>query len=149
VSPAVTIFGGGSRDDRHDPAAAADGLLAPGTAARPRLLLVEDEFLEALHLEQELAAAGYEIVGPFHSLAAGLEAAQGAELDLALLDVNLRGERVYPLADELTAQGVPFVFLSGYLAIDLPERFRARPRLSKPHEPAVLLRELRRLLAGN
>lgn len=53
-----------------------------------------------------------------------------------------KAETVYPLADELVARRVPFIFLSGYISADLPERFRSSPRISKPHDPALLITEV-------
>jgi len=117
------------------------------SARRPaRILVVEDVFLESLQLESELRAAGYTVLGPCRSLAAAREAVRAGGFDLAVLDVNLAGEMVYPLADELVRAGVPLVLLSGYLRGDLPERFRGQPRLHKPHAPDLLLRVIRKAL---
>ena len=108
-----------------------------------RVFLVEDEFLLGMALEEDLQAAGCVVVGPFRSLAHAREAAQREQFDLAILDINLAGELVYPLADELIARGMPFLFLSGYGTADMPLRFRAVRRLPKPHDIALLLREMR------
>jgi DNA-binding response OmpR family regulator len=109
-----------------------------------RVLVVEDEVLLALSLEDDLRDAGLSMLGPYTTLERALQASRSEGFDLALLDVNLHGEAVFPLADELIARNVPIVFLTGYGAADLPERFRALPRLQKPYEPSVLVRELRR-----
>ena len=108
-----------------------------------RVFVVEDEFLLGLSLEEDLRAAGCVVIGPFRSLAAALQAARHEVFDLAILDINLGGELVFPLAEELIARGTPFMFLSGYGAGDMPDRFRAIPRLGKPYDQAVLLREVR------
>jgi len=113
-----------------------------------RVLVVEDEFLLALLLEEELVSAGCSVVGPFSGLAQAMEAARRETFDLAILDINLNGEMVYPLADELSGSGVPFIFMSGYGLSNLPERFRTAPRIAKPYDPAILVREMQRALPG-
>lgn len=112
-----------------------------------RIFLAEDEFLVALVLKEELCAAGFEVVGPFSRLASALDASRRETFDLAILDINLDGEMVFPLADELIARAIPFFFLSGYAAADLPERFRTARRFSKPHDPAVVVRQVRQALS--
>jgi DNA-binding response OmpR family regulator len=112
-----------------------------------RVLIAEDEFLVGIQLEEDLRSAGCSIVGPFSRLATATLAARRERFDLALLDINLNGDRVYPLADELSARGVPFIFLSGYLSAALPERFRKAPRIAKPHDPAALLKAIRAAVA--
>lgn len=108
-----------------------------------RILIVEDEFLVGLQLEEDLRAAGCSILGPFNRLEVAIEAARREQFDLAILDVNVNGNMVYPLADELLAGGIPFIFMSGYLATDLPPRFRSTPQISKPYDPATLLNQIR------
>jgi CheY-like chemotaxis protein len=116
------------------------------TSTARRILIAEDEFLVAVLLEQDVTEAGYGVVGPFTGLPEALNAARDGGFDLALLDINMNGHMAYPLADELLARDVPFIFLSGYAAQDLPERFRACPRVAKPYDVAVLLREIVRLM---
>ncbi len=111
-----------------------------------RVLVAEDEFLVALLLEEELRLNGCSVVGPFTTLAVALQAARREAFDLAILDINLNGEMVYPLADELLARGAPFLFVSGYGSVNLPERFKPLPRVPKPYDPAALLREIRQIL---
>ncbi|MGH6865579.1 MAG: response regulator [Methyloceanibacter sp.] len=106
--------------------------------ARGRILVVEDEFLVAMVLEHDLRAVGYAIVGPFNSLTSAMEAMCVETYDLAILDINLNGEMVYPLAEELDTRGIPLIFLSGYGPAHFPERLRSLPRVSKPYD----LREL-------
>lgn len=134
--------------DRHAVASAsADRTLSPSgkSSNETRILIIEDESLLAMELKEFLQAAGYKIVGPFSDLARATEAAHREPIDLAVLDSNLNGEMVYPLADELSAQGVPFIFVTGYGAPNLPERFRSAPRVSKPFDPAALINALQRL----
>lgn len=112
-----------------------------------RILIVEDEFLVSLQLESDLRAAGYATLGPYIKLEAAMEAARDEHLDLALLDVNVNGERVFPLADELASRKTPFIFLSGYLPSDLPERYKDAPQISKPYDPAALMTKISKTLS--
>jgi DNA-binding response OmpR family regulator len=121
---------------------------APATASSrgPRVLVGEDEFLVYLALEEELRANGFEVSGPFTTLDEIRETLRRETIDVALLDINLGGEMIYPVADELMTKNIPFLFLSGYAARTLPDCYRNVPRLDKPYDPAVLLTSLRRLL---
>jgi len=97
-----------------------------------RVLVVEDEVLVAMSVEDMLADLGCAVAGSACSLTEALVKVQAGGFDLALLDVNLRGEKVFPVADALSNQGIPFAFASGYGAADVPEPFRSRPVVSKP-----------------
>lgn len=103
-----------------------------------RVLLVEDEAMVAMMLEDMLGDLGCEIVGPAASVARALELAGDAALDGAILDVNVGGEAIYPVAEALTARGVPFVFTTGYGATDIDARFAGAPALQKPFSPPSL-----------
>jgi CheY-like chemotaxis protein len=111
-----------------------------------RALIVEDEYLLALLLEDELRAAGCSIADTVGGLEGARQAASRADFNVALLDINLSGELVYPFADELAERGIAFVFLSGYAVGNFPERFRSRPRVAKPYEIGELIREISRSL---
>lgn len=115
------------------------------TPAR-RILIAEDEFLVSVLLEQDMTEAGYRVIGPYTRFSEAMNGVRQGGFELALLDINMNGHMAYPLADALLAQGVPFIFLSGYGAQDMPERFRACPRISKPYNLSVLLREIARLI---
>lgn len=82
--------------------------------AGKRVLIVEDELLVALLLEDFLLDLGCDTVGPCSNVAQALEVARTEALDLAVLDVNLDGEQVYPVAELLLKRNIPFLFLSGY-----------------------------------
>jgi two-component sensor histidine kinase/DNA-binding response OmpR family regulator len=97
-----------------------------------RILVVEDESLVAMMMEHTLVESGFRVVGPIHRLADAVVAATEREVDAALLDVNLGGELVYPLADLLAGRGVPFAFLTGYAAEAIHPRFNGVPILQKP-----------------
>ncbi|WP_029011231.1 response regulator [Azospirillum halopraeferens] len=103
-----------------------------------RVLLVEDEAMVAMMLEDMLGDLGCRIIGPAASVAAALELAADPALDGAILDVNVGGEPIYPVAEALTARGIPFVFTTGYGAADIDARFADAPALQKPFSPPSL-----------
>lgn len=113
--------------------------------ANCRVLVVEDETLIAMDIEAALQALGCVVVGPTGKLATALQLAIGEELDAAILDVTIRGGKVYPVAEQLLARGVPFVLASGYGDWALPEQLRNQPRLTKPFTAAELEEKLRSL----
>lgn len=114
-------------------------------AGEPRVLVVEDESLVCLLIEETVAQLGWQVVGPAARLGRALELVRTAAYDCAVLDVNLRGEPVYPVAEILAEQGVPFLFLTGYSRAEIDERFRGQPMIRKPFTGAVLYQSLRRL----
>jgi DNA-binding response OmpR family regulator len=118
-----------------------------GNAERRRILIVEDDYLIASWLAEALETAGWQVVGPIGHLAAALDSARSEACDAAVLDVNLGGRAVYPVAEALDERKVPFIFMSGYGVKTLPCRFAKRPRLSKPFKPAELTGALARLVA--
>jgi DNA-binding response OmpR family regulator len=111
-------------------------------------MVVEDEYLIASSLEMVLQDAGYTVLELLSGLDEALAAAAVHTPDLALLDVNLAGRRVYPVADALAARGVPFLFLTGCAGSDLPPRFAGEGLLLKPFSPDALLDAVSRKLAG-
>jgi CheY-like chemotaxis protein len=102
-----------------------------------KVLVVEDEYLVAALMEDILESAGCVVAGPIPRLAQALDAASSQAYDVAVLDVNLAGERVYPVADILAQRNVPFVFVTGYGV--LPGEYANRPRLCKPFKMTDLL----------
>ncbi len=115
----------------------------PSLAGR-KILIVEDEYLIAMDLALSLGDLGADIVGPAGSVAEALALVDdvGDALDGAVLDVNLRDERVYPVADALTALGVRFVFASGYDAALMPPAYADVPRCRKPMDRSMIARLL-------
>ncbi|RIJ68196.1 response regulator [Brevundimonas sp. S1H14] len=98
-----------------------------------RVLIVEDESLVAMLLETILADLGCDVVGPESNIEDGLNVASGTSpLDAALLDVNVAGQEIFPVAEALKARGVPFVFSTGYGEAGLPEHWRGNPTVQKP-----------------
>ena len=104
----------------------------------PRVLLVEDEALIGIMLQESLTDCGFQIVGPVCKVDDAVNAAMEAGLDAAILDINLGDELVYPVADILIERHVPFVFVTGYDAEGVDQRFRDVPVLQKPVEQEVL-----------
>lgn len=98
-----------------------------------KILVVEDEYLLADDLCTQLEQEEAVVVGPAATVKQGLALLEETEqLSAAILDVNLRGEPVFPLADALIARKLPFVFTTGYDASVVPERFQHVARCEKP-----------------
>jgi two-component SAPR family response regulator len=114
----------------------------------PRILVVEDEFLIAMELNDTLRRAGYDVIGPVPDVDAALKLLKAERPDGAVLDVNLAGQWVTPVAEVLRAMFVPFILASGYVAADLG----AAPVLSeavnvgKSWRAELLLKEIGRML---
>lgn len=113
-----------------------------------RVLVVEDELLVAMLVETALEDENCTIVGPYGGLREALEAARSEALDLAVLDINLGGELVFPVAEVLAGRGVPFLLLSGYGEVALPNDRRHWPICSKPFNLHDLVAVLSRLVAA-
>jgi PAS domain S-box-containing protein len=108
-----------------------------------RILLVEDEVLVSAEMALTLKAAGYDVAGPASTLQAATSLAHDADIEVAVLDINLGGELSFPVADILVARGVPFVFITGYEHDRLiPGRFGHAPVVSKPYPAGALERAL-------
>ena len=111
-----------------------------------RILVVEDEFLVAVLIQEMLETAGCVVSGPIPRIAEALDAAGHETYDAAVLDVNLAGDRIDPVARALSRRNVPFVFVTGYSMGALPEEYAGRPRLCKPFKMADLLSALSTLV---
>ena len=117
--------------------------------AGTRVLVVEDESLVAMMLSDMLQDLGCTVVGPVGTRNGALAlVASGAQLDLALLDVNLGGETAYEVADALAGRAVPYVFVSGYGRSGIDPQYGAAPILAKPFRPAALALAISRALTG-
>jgi CheY-like chemotaxis protein len=114
---------------------------------RRLVLVVEDDDVlgEAIGLCVE--EAGYEVAGVAQSVDAALQTLRHRPVDAALLDVNLRGELVFAVADALAERGVPFVFVTGQPASSIPETHRHRPLVPKPYYDAALCAALAGVLS--
>lgn len=111
-----------------------------------RILIVEDESLVAMLLEAIVEDLGAEPVGAAATVEDGVALATAETLDAALLDVNVAGQRVFPVAQVLTDRGVPFVFSTGYGESGLPDEWRGRPTIQKPFTEAAVRDALMRAL---
>ena len=109
-----------------------------------RVLIVEDEYLIRLLLEDMLEELGFQIAAVAASFDEGATHAKDAQIDMAILDVNIDGQQVFPIADTLKGRGVPFCFITGYGSQGLPEQYRAMPTLQKPFQ----MNDLKTTLAG-
>src|SRR5215475_12877318 len=103
--------------------------MTASSTTTPRVLVVEDEYLIRMLLEDMLDELGY------------------GEFSAAILDVNLDGQEIYPVADILAQRGLPFVFVTGYGERSLPEAYRGRPALQKPFQAEQLKTTLAGLFA--
>jgi PAS domain S-box-containing protein len=96
------------------------------------ILLVEDEVLVGLMMRDALEESGIQVLGPYGNVSEALAAARSGAIAGAVLDVNLNGEMVYPVAEFLAEEEVPFVFVTGYGRETIDARFRNAPVLRKP-----------------
>ena len=125
--------------------------LAPTSELRESLvgravLVVEDNGLLCCVIEETLREAGCTVVGPYARLTEAMAAAPSANIDVALLDINLRGELVSPLADQLQQRGVPLLLTSAYRSSDLPLALQSAMQLRKPYTDEDLLERLATLV---
>ncbi len=110
-----------------------------------RVLVVEDEQLIGLMLADVLEELGSAVLGPVATVAEAIDLVEHQQVTAALLDLNLRGETVYPVADRLAASGIPFVFITGYGQSQLVHRHAGAPILTKPFGPRQLAEMVTRL----
>lgn len=111
------------------------------------IMLVEDEFLIADDVATMLREAGAAVIGPAVSLPEAMRlASDTAHIDAAVLNIDLNGVTVFPLADELLARGVRIMFMTGYGEAEIPREYAAIPCCRKPVGAACVLDELKTLL---
>jgi CheY-like chemotaxis protein len=112
---------------------------APMTLTKARnVLVVDDEALIAMLIEDMLSDLGCQVVGPAYALNEALALAREAEIDCAILDLNLDGATTLPVADVLRERNIPFAFASGYADLDLAAKFKDAPVLQKPFNASDL-----------
>jgi two-component SAPR family response regulator len=110
-----------------------------------KILVVEDEPIIAMLLRNLLTQHGHEVIGPFARLDRAHKALAAHPIDLALLDVQLGSDFVFPLAHELKRMGIPFVFLTGHDALTLPPELKGAPSLTKPFQADALMKAVDRI----
>ena len=113
-----------------------------------RVLVVEDEMMVSMLIEDMLSDLGCTVVGPASRLEEAIALANASELDCAVLDVNLGGQPIFPLADILRAKGAPFAFATGYGDAGLRDVDKGSPVLQKPFREGDLARVLIELRAA-
>ena len=106
-----------------------------------RILVVEDDYLLATELARSLDGAGAVVIGPVPTVKLALALIEAQDMDIALLDVELGGERVFGVADVLDARSTPYLFTTGYDAAAMPREYAHKQRCDKPLD-------LRRLAAA-
>ena len=120
-------------------------MTAPQSLQGLRVLVVEDEMMVSMLIEDMLSDLGCTVVGPASRLDEAMELAQAGGIDCAVLDVNLGGQPIFPLADLLREKGAPFAFATGYGDAGLREVDRGSPVLQKPFREGDLARVLAEL----
>jgi CheY-like chemotaxis protein len=113
-----------------------------------RVLVVEDEYLIRMLLEDMLADLGYGVAAAVGTVAEASALAASGDFNAAILDVNLDGQEIFPVADILAGRSLPFVFVTGYGERSLPDRYRDRPALQKPFQVEQLSTTLANMLAA-
>lgn len=116
------------------------------TLLNRRILIVEDRYLVADDLSRICSRQGGDVVGLAGEIGRARRMAVDEILDLAILDVDLRGQDVFDVAAILESRGIPFLFVTGYRQMNLPERFRDRPIVAKPFSEADLMTGIEFLL---
>jgi CheY-like chemotaxis protein len=116
--------------------------------AMARLLVVEDEYLIRMLMEDMLADLGYGVAAAVGTMAEAREQAAAGDFTAAILDVNVDGQEIFPVAEILAKRGLPFVFVTGYGEHSLPEPYRSHRTLQKPFEADQLEAALSGLLAS-
>jgi CheY-like chemotaxis protein len=114
--------------------------------SRCRILIVEDDVMIRMLLEDMLVDLGYVVASSVGRIDEAIAIARDGDFDIAILDVNVGGELVYPVAEVLAARGLPFAFSTGYGERGMPEAYRDRPTLQKPFQLDGLEQALARLM---
>lgn len=110
-----------------------------------KIFVLEDEMLVALDLEQQLKSAGYDVAGPATTMAMARAIIDAEDIDLALLDANIAGEKPVDIANSLKDRGVPLLYLSGYDEAHIRSSLPEAPLLQKPIQSRELLDRIKAL----
>ena len=122
------------------------GIVKAGS--RTSILLVEDEVMIRMMVADMLEELGYVIAGEAGDIDEGVRLVQSTDFDIAILDVNVNGKVITPVAEAVQLRGRPFVFATGYGAQGLPEKFRDRTTIQKPFQIETLARTIEIVLKG-
>src|SRR5207245_10353448 len=106
------------------------------------VFLVEDEVMIRMMVADMLEELGYSVAAEAGEISEAIRLAQSAQFDLAILDVNVNGKVISPVAELIDARNIPFVFATGYGSSGLPEDYRDRPALQKPFQVQTLRRRI-------
>jgi CheY-like chemotaxis protein len=104
------------------------------------VFLVEDEVMIRMMVADMLEELGYSIAAEAGEISEAIRLVQSTEFDFAILDVNVNGKVISPVADLIKARNRPFIFATGYGSSGLPEEYRDRPALQKPFQIETLAR---------
>ena len=104
-----------------------------------RVLIVEDSPVIAVDAEQRLQDDGWFVVGPAYDMDQAMDLSKREQIDAAVIDLNIRGEKSFAVMQVLHERNVPFVITSGYADWSMPEEWRDRPRLQKPYKLGALI----------
>ncbi|MDV3249896.1 response regulator [Devosia sp. BK] len=104
-----------------------------------RILVVEDDFYLADEMCQDLRRQGAIVLGPAPTPFYAMQLLGRRGVDGAVLDVRLHGTTVFSLADELTRRGTPIIFATAFGDEAMPERYKGKPRLTKPYDRSRLI----------
>ncbi len=116
------------------------------TAVRRSVLLVEDEVMIRMMVADMLEELGYVIAAEAGDIDDAVRLVQTTDFDIAILDVNVNGKVITPVAEAVQLRGLPFAFATGYGAQGLPEKFRDRPTIQKPFQIETLARTIESVL---
>jgi DNA-binding response OmpR family regulator len=120
-------------------------MTATGLSGRS-VFLVEDEVMIRMMVADMLQELGYKVAAEAGDIAEAMRLAQTTEFDIAILDVNVNGKVISPVADLIRARNLPFIFATGYGSSGLPEEYRDRPALQKPFQIETLARVINNTL---
>jgi len=110
------------------------------------VLVVEDNYTMGMQTASIVEEAGYSVAGPEVSVDAARSVLRRQKIDLALLDVNLGGKMVFPIAEMLDAMRIPYIFVTSYSVSAIPARYRHSPIVQKPYSPGQLIAQMHQFL---
>jgi CheY-like chemotaxis protein len=125
-----------------------DTIMAAIRPSGGSVFLVEDEVMIRMMVADMLEELGYRVAAEAGEIAEAIRLAQSTEFDIAILDVNVNGKVISPVAEVIQARNRPFIFATGYGSSGLPEEYRDRPALQKPFQLETLAKMIDSALKG-